>query len=133
VSVEHDEEAECRNCHLTAYRTKAFGWVHLGESTTPPCPQPRPIPREFPTTRWNGERCIAKRCLVEVADTNAFPQYWARYLVGQLVRAVEVNYNNHISYLYDEDGKGWYKVSNGGGPRLPHANLIIERVVEYYD
>lgn len=85
-------------------------------------------------TFWNGELTKARRCIVQVADSGFFPEYWAKHLVGQHVRAVEVIYGDETMYLYDEEGLGWFKVTQGfGSPHVPHGNLIIEGITSYYD
>lgn len=81
-------------------------------------------------TYWNSERAGARRVVVIVADDPAFPHYWARSLVGQERRAVEVIYNGRTFYIDNENGSGWAKVRfAGGGPQAGHSSLRIERVV----
>jgi hypothetical protein len=103
-------------------------------------------------TYWNGEPCEARRVTVIVADDERFPAYWARDLVGQRRRAVEVVYAGSTFYLDDEEyeisererqvlrrygrpvperqgfpGWGWAKVTAGhGSPRYGSASLTIE-------
>lgn len=76
-------------------------------------------------TLWNGEPCTARRVTAIVADNGAFPQYWARHLVGTRRAAVEVVYGSQTFYLDDEDGAGWNKVTHGGGPNWAHSHLTI--------
>lgn len=83
-------------------------------------------------TFWNGLPTEAVRGSAVVADSGAFPQYWARPLVGQRIPVVwvsldGVNYGGGESYLDDRDGSGWRKVTEGrGSPRYGHADLDIE-------
>lgn len=82
-------------------------------------------------TRWNYQPALAMKCRVIVGNAGTFPEYWAKDLVGQEIDAVEVSYNRKQFYLDNRDGSGWYKVTNGGGPDLPHRDLDIERLVRY--
>ena len=77
-------------------------------------------------TYWNGEPADCARVYVRVADSGRFPDYWARQYVGQVRAAVRVRYGGWTSYLDNEDGDGWRKVTEGrGSPRWPHRNLEI--------
>src|SRR5690606_32293095 len=70
---------------------------------------------EDPETFWNGEPVEAIRGTVVVADTDVYPKYWARDLVGQRIPVVRVL----DWYLDDRDGTAWAKVTDGrGSPRL---------------
>lgn len=77
-------------------------------------------------TRWNGEPCQARRITAIVADTDVFPEYWARPLAGTRRDIVEVTYGEQTFYLDDENGAGWAKVTSGGSPRYGHRNIKIE-------
>jgi hypothetical protein len=84
-------------------------------------------------TYWNGEPCEARQVTVVVADSGAFPFYWAREYVGQRRDAVEVVYADSTFYLDDDEhddrpkGDGWWKVTEGhGSPRCGHRSLQIE-------
>lgn len=77
-------------------------------------------------TRWNGEPCQARRVTAIVADNGAFPQYWARHLVGTRRNVVEVTYGERTFYIDNEDGSGWNKVTHGGSPHWGHSSLTIE-------
>jgi hypothetical protein len=79
-----------------------------------------------PQPRWNGEPCQARRVTAIVADNGAFPQYWARHLVGTRRNAVEVTYTGRTFYIDDEDNSGWNKVTHGGPPFWGHRSLTIE-------
>lgn len=96
----------------------------------------KPLPTSFvhnsprlAGTRWNGEPVTAVQVRVVVADAPEFPQYWARGLVGTERAAVRVTYHGQIFYLDNETGVGWYKVTHGGGPGLPHRGLAVAREV----
>ena len=80
-------------------------------------------------TEWNWEPAFAQRVLVVVDDAPQFPNYWAKSFVGKQRFAVEVMYNGQIFYIDDEDGSGWYKVTNGGNPRISHKSLEIKEIV----
>jgi hypothetical protein len=85
--------------------------------------------RPVPVTRWNGEPCEAERGTAVVSDDGRFPDYWARRdgLVGERVALVRVVYGGSTSYLLDDEGQGWAKVTTGGGsPRVGHKNVTIE-------
>lgn len=96
-----------------------------------------PIPTTFVSrprgqfaVQWNYEPAVAQRVSVVVGEPppGVFPQYWARDLVGTVRRAVRVVYGRHVFYLDDEDGSGWFKVTHGGGPDLPHRDLVVSQV-----
>lgn len=83
-------------------------------------------------TYWNGELTPCVRGTAIVADSGTFPEYWARHLVGERVRVVRVFPNGHKGGdrprfdLYDEDGSGWAKVTDGrGAPRTGHRNVDV--------
>lgn len=85
-------------------------------------------------TFWNGEPCHARIVRVVVADSDFFPLYWARELVGTTREAVEVTYNGRTFYLDNEargegttDGAAWRKVTIGhGSPQWGHRDLEVE-------
>lgn len=80
-------------------------------------------------TFWNGEPTPCTRGTAIIADDGRFPDYWARGegVIGLRMPVVRVDYGEHTSYLYDVDGEGWAKVTEGhGGPRWPHRNVAIE-------
>lgn len=82
-----------------------------------------------PATYWNGERTLCMRGTATIADDTAFPDYWARNegRVGERVPVVRVDYHGRTSYLLDDEGQGWAKVTvGGGGPRHGHRNVTIE-------
>ena len=75
-------------------------------------------------TFWNGEPCQAAKVVMIVEDDATFPNYWARNLVGEQIDAVEVTYNGQTFYLDDRDGRGWSKVTQGGGsPGVGHKSV----------
>lgn len=85
--------------------------------------------RQGEPTYWNGEPCEAQRGTAVIADDERFPAYWARHegLVGQRGPVVRVVYGGHEQWLWDRDGIGWAKVTEGhGSPRWSHANVDIE-------
>lgn len=77
-------------------------------------------------TQWNGEACTARRITATVTDNDAFPQYWARHLVGTRRKVVEVTYGGTTFYLDDEDGSAWNKVTHGGSPHWGHSSITID-------
>lgn len=80
-------------------------------------------------TYWNGEVTECRRVTVLVGAP-LLPTLWHVGLQGQKRAAVEVNYHGVVSYLDDEDGTGWAKVTEGhGGPRWPHRGLPSDSVV----
>jgi hypothetical protein len=95
-------------------------------------PQRRQVGRQ---TFWNGEPTPARRVRVVVgAPPEGMPLHWLHStgLVGKTINAVEVSYSGwpEPMYLYDEDGSGWHKVTEGhGGPRWGHRNVPVERIV----
>lgn len=88
-------------------------------------------------TYWNGEELDppARQATAVIADSGRFPSYWARSadLVGVRVSVVEVLYFDEPMYLFDGDGSGWAKVTEGSGsPRWGHRDVEIEEgSVEY--
>lgn len=80
-------------------------------------------------TYWNGEPTECRRVTV-IVGTAERPSWWCADLAGQQRAAVEVTYYGVASYLDDEDGSGWRKVTQGfGGPRWPHRSLPVHSVV----
>lgn len=80
-------------------------------------------------TYWNGELTECRRVTVIVGKA-PMTSWWCADLEGQIRNAVEVTYNGVVSYLDDEDGSGWAKVTEGfGGPRWPHRGLPVHAVV----
>ena len=98
--------------------------------------QPRDLRRSDLRTFWNGEPTPARRVRVVVAaPPEDMPGHWLHSsgLIGKTINAVEVTYPawDGPQYLYDEDGSGWFKVTEGhGSPRWGHRNILVERVVE---
>jgi len=83
-------------------------------------------------TFWNGEPAVAVRGTGVVQPSPTVPQFWGRHLIGRRVRVVRVTYGGHITYLYNDLGQGWHKVTKGyGSPRLAHANLSVADFEEY--
>lgn len=77
-------------------------------------------------TYWNGEPTPCRKVFVRMAETTDFPQFWGNDLLGKEVPAVEVTYGNGKFYLYDEDGEGWRKVTEGqGGPHWGHKSVPV--------
>ncbi len=77
-------------------------------------------------TWWNGEPATARRVRlrVEMPPDGLHPQYWAAGLVGQVVKAVRVEYGGAVFYLDDRDGSGWRKVTvERGSPRAGSRSL----------
>lgn len=105
-------------------------------------------------TYWNGKPAEAKRALVHVPqhdpnDEDHPPEAWwagiessmAKHipnlpepidLQGQIVEAVVVWRSDIMTthLLYDGDGSGWAKVTDGhGGPRWGHRELPLNSVI----
>jgi hypothetical protein len=77
-------------------------------------------------TYWNGEPADCRKVTLVVAEPVEMPEHWLHGtgLIGKRVKAVEVPYWQGTMYLYDEDGSGWFKVTEGfGGPYWAHRNL----------
>jgi hypothetical protein len=81
-------------------------------------------------TEWNWEPALAQRVLVTVADAPQFPRYWAKPFVGEHRFAVEIYQNGKTFYIDNEDGSGWFKVTNGGSPDISHRVLAIKNVLD---
>ena len=85
------------------------------------------------TGYWNGLPTPVRKVTGVVREWTDGdpPQAWWKPIVGQRVRAVEVvldgvNYGGGIAYLYDEDGSGWRKVTEGhGSPRYGHRDVPL--------
>lgn len=87
---------------------------------------------------WNGLETSAERVRVRVPQHDPAidpPLAWWRFgglgpvCEGQVVDAVlvvldGVNYGGGVAVLWDGDGSGWLKVTEGrGGPSWPHKQL----------
>lgn len=86
-----------------------------------------------PLTYWNGEVLDPPALKVwgTVVDQPDFPDLWYRKedLIGTRVKAVAVLYNGASFYLYDQDGQGWHKVTEGhGSPRWGHLGIGLRDV-----
>lgn len=81
-------------------------------------------------TFWNYQPVPCRRVRVIVGPCEK-ETYWHNGLEGTEREAVEVNYPGEARpfYLDNEDGSGWAKVTNGGGPDMGHKSLPVERVV----
>ena len=88
---------------------------------------------ENETTYWNGEKTPCKRVTLVMEAQPQFSLYWGKHLVGTRVKAVEVNYETHMFYLYDDDGTGWIKVTQGhGSPSYGHCDVSpVPGTLEY--
>lgn len=81
-------------------------------------------------TYWNFEPCQARIVRVIVGKSD-LPTWWCADMAGTVREAVEVRYGKQLFYLDNEGGVGWRKVTTGrGDPRLSHANLPVEKVLE---
>ena len=90
-------------------------------------------------TYWNGLKTLAIRGTAVVESIGGhWPGYYPEYRVqhgpnpiGQRIKVVMVdldgvNYGGGIHYLYDEDGSGWRKVTEGrGGPAYGSQDVYI--------
>lgn len=74
---------------------------------------------------WNHIPVPVYRGSAVVVPAPKWPLYWAKELVGQRVRVVQVRQNGRVMYLFDGDGTGWYKLTHGGGPELEHKVVEI--------
>jgi len=82
---------------------------------------------------WNGLPTKIRKVVGTVKEwqDDDPPLAWWKPIVGQHIRAVEVvldnvNYGGGIVYLWDEDGSGWYKVTEGkGSPNYGHRELPL--------
>ena len=85
------------------------------------------------TIYWNGLPTTGRKVwgTVRAWQEGDPPQVWWRDLVGRRVEAVEVvldgvNYGGGITYLFDGDGSGWRKVTEGkGSPRYGHRGVPL--------
>lgn len=83
---------------------------------------------------WNGLPTKIRHITGIVVDWDPDkdpPQAWWRDLSGVRVNAVEVvldgvNQGGGVDILWDDDGSGWAKVTEGhGSPRWPHRNIRL--------
>jgi len=81
-------------------------------------------------TYWNGLPMPAEPVRV-VVDTSPVSTWWCAALAGTERAAVRVGEpGGEVMYLDDEDGSGWWKVTEGrGSPRVPHRSLPVVREV----
>lgn len=91
---------------------------------------------------WNGLPTIVRRVVVEVGTfdrpDDVAPEHWRPWCAGLegttrnavLVVLDGVNYGGGVTYLDNEDGSGYAKVTEGhGGPAWPHRDLPVARVI----
>lgn len=83
-------------------------------------------------TFWQNEKVDARRVVVIVGDSDRFPNYWARSMVGTERVAVEITpVGGKPFYLDDENGEAWRKITvHHGSPLRGHRSLEVERVVK---
>jgi hypothetical protein len=76
----------------------------------------------MPDTYWNGEPTRCERVVVKVGK--APDGWWCVSLEGTERDAVAVYSSETPFYLDDEGGRGWMKVTTGGGsPHFGHHSL----------
>ena len=79
---------------------------------------------------WNGEPAACRRVTVIVGES-LVDTWWCAPLAGQRRAAVEVIYGGRKFFLDNEDGSGWFKVTDGrGSPRwadrsLPDTSVVV--------
>lgn len=77
-------------------------------------------------TFWNGYPNPARRGTAVVSDSEKFPLYWARDLVGERIQVVQVQWGANVAHLDDRGGEGWQKVTEGrGASHWPHREVVI--------
>lgn len=86
-----------------------------------------------PETYWNGEILDppALKIYGTVVDDESFPDLWYRGegLIGKRIKAVAVLYGGNEFHLYDEDGSGWAKVTEGrGSPRVGSKGVSLKDI-----
>jgi hypothetical protein len=74
--------------------------------------------------------CITKKCIIQVGDNNR-PNYWAKRLVGAARKAIEVFTPKGTTYIDNEDGSGWLKVTEN--PNGCYRELKAEKVIGYLE
>lgn len=81
-------------------------------------------------TFWNGQPCAARK-VVAVVGESMKSTYWHNGMEGTSRKAVEVVYADQAPfYLDNEDGSGWYKVTEGkGSPSVGHKSLPVTNVI----
>ncbi len=88
---------------------------------------------------WNGLPTQVRRVVGTIREwaEGDPPQAWWKPIIGQRVSAVEVvldgvNYGGGTIFLYDDDGSGWRKVTEGhGSPRYGHREVPLTDVEPY--
>jgi hypothetical protein len=83
------------------------------------------------TIHWNGEPCTGRRLEVIVPEWREGdpPHAWWKPYQGDTRKAVLVEYYDQRHLLDDEDGSGWFKVTEGhGSPRWGHRDLPLRSV-----
>jgi hypothetical protein len=80
-------------------------------------------------TYWNGLPTPAERVRV-VVDTSPVDTWWCADLAGTERAAVRVGRPGEVMYIDDENGRGWWKVTEGrGSPREAHWSLPVVREI----
>lgn len=95
------------------------------DKCVPSEPLSYPIPEgdETMSGYWNGEPAECRRLFVKVGPSPV-STWWCAPLVGYRRAAVEVVYGDQRFFLDNEDGSGWFKVTEGrGSPRWSHRSL----------
>jgi hypothetical protein len=78
-------------------------------------------------TYWNGLPCPAVRGKGVVAHNLRNSKAWYDDLVGMTQRLVRVYAPGGVRHIWDGDGSGWYKVTEGrGSPNVGHTDIEVE-------
>lgn len=89
------------------------------------------IVEEETLTNGSSIACIAKRCIVKVANDPSISEYWARSCIGKARQAVEVLVNGIKKYIDNENGIGWLKITET--PANTYRELKVDKVIAYLE
>lgn len=82
-----------------------------------------------PAPQWDARPCIAKRCMVKVANdpiNRAFTQF-----IGKARQVVEVVIDGMKKYLDNEDGSGWLHITDR--PEVAAREIKPEKIICYLE
>ena len=83
---------------------------------------------------WNGEPALFSACKVILKECELTPLHWQNAFVGKERECIEVIYNNESFLIDNENGTGFYKVTQGmGSPNVGHSSIADHVMLDYID
>lgn len=82
--------------------------------------------------KWNYTQKAEYRCFnYEVLRDNSKPLHWQNIYTGRIRQGMEVVTGGNTFFIDNEEGKGYQKLTNGGGWEIGHKNISEKRIIKY--